>query len=414
MSRRLVLNKEQLWLMIVGFIIVVSDDTLWFGTNSNNKFILFKYLLLILTTIIIGVMNYRIFNLRCASNAYVICLSMSTIVIASCFLNNDLRIGYFYKCIIFILAYELTTTLTIERFAVLFEKIMFFLTLVSVVGMAVAAVSRTVFSLFPMFTNSANTTFHNAIIFMLPTSSLMFRNFGIFREPGVFQVYIIVALIFHLYYSGRNKTSHLVIYILGVILTFSTTGYIALAVALILYLIKDNKVDNKKIATVVLLVIGLLLLVTQTTLLSKEGIIFNKFFNTNRHTTIARFSSITSNIEIWMQSPIWGAGLQKVNDLFPILSYQKYGYASEHNTNTLLNELASYGIIYVVFLVIGYIKFCKKLSVRKVEQALVLIILFILSCGEKLTFSPIVYILLFYGLKLDYICESEQSYGRSY
>lgn len=137
-----------------------------------------------------------------------------------------------------------------------------------------------------------------------------------------------------------------------------------------------------------------------TDLLTAEGLVFGKLFNMKRNTMIARFSSVFANIEIWKESPIFGAGLITVDKRFPILSYQLYGKATSHNTNTLLCELATYGVIYVGILVCGYIKLSCAMSNRNIERLLILVILFVLFCGEKLTFSPIIYVLLFYGLSL--------------
>lgn len=149
---------------------------------------------------------------------------------------------------------------------------------------------------------------------------------------------------------------------------------------------------------VFLCVLGMIYLTIYTDLLSSSGMIFDKFSNMKRTTTIARFASVFSNIEIWKNSPMFGAGLIAVDEMFPNITYQLYGKMVTHNTNTLFCELATYGIVYVCIFVYGYIKFSHAMSNRIVERLLIFVIILILFFGEKLTFSPIIYILLFYGI----------------
>lgn len=400
-QKKIILNNECWKIFLVVIIIVVSDDTLMFGTNSNTIFETIKYMILIMLLFGLSIKFLPRINLQSIKYTSIICAVLCALVLISGILNEDLRTGYFYKCIILILSCEITKSLNLKEFAIIFEKNLFVLAFVSVVCTLIAEINLSIFSIFPVFYNSANTPFYNLGIYMIPVSKLLLRNYGIFREPGVYQMFLILALLFHIYYTEKIRISHLAVFILGIVFTFSTTGYIALALFLLLFLIKKNDIfseNKKKYIVVFLLILGIIYMITQTNLLSTDGMIFDKFLNTKRTTTIARTSSVFANIEIWKKNPIFGAGLIKVSELFPKLSYELYGKAVSHNTNTLLCELATYGLIYTIILVSGYIKFSHTLSEKKVERILVLLIIFILSCGEKLTFSPIIYILLFYGI----------------
>lgn len=394
-------NRKNWKILLVAIIIVVSDDTLLFGTNSDLTFETLKYVILIGTLIILGIKSLKKLNIRRISYTSISCAILCILVLLSGIINGDLRTGYFYKCIILILSFKVTETMDLKDFAQKFEKILFILASVSVVCTLIAEVSLSVFSVFPVFFNSAHTPFYNMGLYMIPTSAQLLRNYGIFREPGVYQMFLMIALLFHVYYSEEIKKSHIIVFISSIILTFSTTGYIALAFFVLLFLIKKNESfsDNKKKYIIIfLLIVGIIYMVTQTDLLSSNGMVFNKFSNTKRTTMIARYSSIFANLEIWRKNPIFGSGLISVSEMFPILTNQLYGKAVSHNTNTLLCELSTYGIIYTAILVYGYVKFSKAMSEKIVERLMVLAIIFVLSCGEKLTFSPIIYILLFYGI----------------
>ena len=395
--------------LIVACIVIVSDDTLFFGTNINPIFETIKYAVLIGMLFILGIKQLRYFNIHQVKYSQIPCLVMCLLVLASGIVNGDLRTGYYYKCIILILSYEIVSYMSIDDFAKNFEKLLYFFALISVVCTIVAEISLSVFSIFPIFYNSAYTPFYNVGVYLVPVSAGLLRNYGIFREPGVYQMFLLIGLIFHLYYSDEVKIFRIFIYVLAVVLTFSTTGYIALAIFFLLYLSKRNisySDQKRKYILVCLLIVGVLLMATQTDLLSSEGMVFDKFSNMKRTTMIARFASVFANLRIWLQHPIFGAGLIKVSEEFPRIALEMYGKAVTHNTNTLLCELSTYGVIYTCLLLYGYVKYSAVLTKNKFQRLLILLIIFILSCGEKLTFSPIIYVLAFYGMNKGNLAKS--------
>lgn len=395
------LTTDNLKILLIAIIIIVSDDTLWFGTNQNEMFTIVKYGVLISLMFSLGINEIHRISLTKFQFSNLICCILCLLVISTCIANLDFKGGYFYKCIIIVLSLLIARRMNIMEFAKAFDKIIYFFAYVSVFCMIIAEFNLSLFSVFPLFYNSAYTPFYNLGIYMVPESSGLLRNYGIFREPGVYQMFLVLGIILHMYFADKVSLKRMVVYTLAIILTFSTTGYIALALSILLYILKNNnsfKEKKTKYIMLFILALGAIYMVSQTTLLSSDGMIFDKFSNIKRTTMIARSSSFFSNIMIWRENPIIGAGLTKVEELFPLITLKFYGKYVTHNTNTLLCELATYGIIYTSILVYGYIKFSESLSKNILERVLFLAILLILSCGEKLTFSPIVFILFFYGI----------------
>lgn len=381
-------------------MIVVSDDTLWFGTNGNSNFIIIKYFVLLIILSFLFLISTKRIDLNRVQIPALLCIVMCVLVLLTGILNSDLRNGYFYKCCILMLSFLFVKNFSFEAFAETFEKVLFFFAATSAFCTTLATLNKALVSSFPVFYNSAGTEFYNLMVCMIAVPDVTIRNYGIFREPGVFQMFLMLSLLFYTYYGGRIKIYRLVIYLIALGLTYSTTGYIAAGIFLILYLVKYSRKNSEKRTKqvmVVLIIAGLVFLSLTTNLLSRDGIIFNKFTNMRRHTTIARFASVFTNIEMWFNSPILGNGLTYVNDYFPRLCLVRYGYASPDNTNTLLCELSTFGLLYTTIFVIGYSCLLKRFSKRKIEQALIGTILLVLMFGEKLTFSPIIYILMFYG-----------------
>lgn len=385
---------------IVACIIVISDDSLFFGVNANSLFGSIKYASMIGLFLLIGIKLFFGAKHHQIKRVLLCCLTMCLLVLTTSIINDDLRAGYLYKVIILCLSCEVVLYIPFEEFILYFEKLLFFLAVISVICFGIAEINISIFSIFPKFYNTANAQFYNLGFCFVPITNNL-RNYGLFREPGVYQMFLLIGLIFHVYFSNRVKVSKILVYILAIVLTFSTTGYLALVVFFVLYLFKENHsyVERKKKNFVLcILCLSMLIIATQTDILSADGIVFDKFSNIKRTTTIARLASVFANLKIWMQHPLFGGGLTEINAEFPRIAYEMYGKAVTHNTNTLLCELSTFGVIYTVLLMCGYLKFSKLITAKKSQRALILLIVFILSCGEKLTFSPIIYVLAFYGI----------------
>lgn len=386
--------------LLLPLIIYVSDDTVLFGTNINDTYIYAKYFILLYVFSLLFLKKITCLNTR----QFRYCLFMSMIIIFSSILNDDLRLGLVYKCLLLLLACTYASKISIQRFAYSFINFIYAIAFISVVCTLALIVNSSFFSFAPLIENTANTPFINLYLYVAPTITENVRNYGVFREPGVYQMYLIMSLLLMTYYSSVFKIKRFIVITLALALTFSTTGYIAYIGVIALFVVNRNKfiISRKQQRTIVmLLILCFILLTTQTNLLSSDGIVFDKFTNTDRHTTIARISSLTTNIKIWLQNPTFGAGLQKVNDLFPVITLRDYGFASPHNTNTFLCELATFGIFYFILFIVGIIRFCKLFGNSFIEHLLVFTILFILSIGEKLTFSPFFYIMIFYGYRYN-------------
>ena len=395
-----ILRYFKLEYLLLSLIIYVSDDTVIFGTNIDLKYIYFKYVFTICAFFFLFVKNKTFVKTR----QFNYCVAMCFFVVLSSIFNDDLRLGLIYKCIVLLLSCVYASKIDFNRFAETFVGFMYVVAFVSVICTLILMVHPAIFSFATGLENTANTPFYNLFIYVAPTITESVRNYGIFREPGVYQMYLIICLVLMLYYTPKFELKEFVVVSMALFLTFSTTGYIAyVGVATLLVIKRKGEGISKKQRRYVLMLLALcmLLIVTQTNLFSTDGMVFDKFSNPGRHTTIARMSSLTTNVKIWLQYPIFGAGLQNVNDMFETITLRDYGFASPHNTNTFLCELATFGIFYFILFCIGIVRFSRLFGCSLFEHILLLALLFVLSIGEKLTFSPFFYIMIFYGYRYN-------------
>lgn len=395
--------KEKIGLdkiILTAVLLIVSDETLLFGTNINNTFIKVKFLTIILLATVLFI-RYILLYRNTVNTPFLYSVLLITLVLISSLANSDLRLGVWYKLGLILLSLAFTRKLTLYEFAVCFDKIMYFLSAASLVGFFLFLIGRPYLSFLPTFTNSVGTEFYNCILFFVPKSSALFRNYGLFREPGVFQMFVILALMMQFGVVKTADAKKILVYIATVLTTLSTTGFFALGIIFLIMLFK-RRVQNVKSFQLVLCVSAIVLVIAAV--VSPDFInqaivkVFGKLANTSRYTTIARMGSVFINLRIWMDNFWLGAGLTQLSDLFPAYCMQMYGHALVHNTNTLLIQFASHGVFYGFFWCYGYWRLAKRLGENIFEILMYCGIFVIIFIGENLTFSAITYILLFYGV----------------
>ena len=128
-----------------------------------------------------------------------------------------------------------------EYFLFKFEKILYVLGILSLVGMSIYYIAPGLINRFPTYTFYTLT--HRTIYFfnyIYAQGFLMVRNSGIAWEPGVFQILMNLGLSISV--AGKEKFDYkrIIVYSLAVILTRSTTGLIILMINLVLVIRKKK------------------------------------------------------------------------------------------------------------------------------------------------------------------------------
>ena len=97
----------------------------------------------------------------------------------------------------------------------------------------------------PIFENSFQARFYNYLLCYVPINYAKTRNFGIFREPGVYQFFLFLALYLNNYWacwgSSKLRWGLNALFVLTMLTTFSTCG-VAVTVVFLIALYFDQKV----------------------------------------------------------------------------------------------------------------------------------------------------------------------------
>lgn len=143
----------------------------------------------------------------------------------------------------------------------------------------------------PVFENSFHARFYNYLLCYVPINYARTRNFGIFREPGVYQFFLFLALYLNNYqadWDSEKLTWGLnALLILTMLTTFSTCG-VAVTVVFLIALYFDRRVYDtplgRRLSLVVLAVLALAaawLVLAKPPLYTQLKLMVEKLFTSN-------------------------------------------------------------------------------------------------------------------------------------
>ena len=406
MSIKIKLNKKMLMPVILFFALFVNEDVLVFGTINNLSLQNFRLVAQVVLAVFL-LFYLLIFKVGIPKAKIQIFGIFSFFYLSSMIVNMDFRLGYFFMMIIYFICMIITTIYTFDDIYCFFSNAMYIVCLVSLIGYAIQLFIPRLLDYFPIIQNTSNINFY-----FLGISNLCFRtdvlvrNWGPFREPGVFQLFIVVAVIYELFRKKKSNWIKLVVFIFAIITTFSTTGYIALGVVILAVVLmnKNNMSIGQRrllIGVVIVFVLLILYLSIFTDLIIKSdgyGSVFGKILGSYESLSYnTRMASIWTNIKIFFENPIFGKGITYVDNHYSAIASSMYGMSIVDNTNMLFILLARFGLGAFIYFTLRLYKSLKEsFSKNRVITLLIFISYLSLMIGENLSYSVILVLPLFF------------------
>jgi len=388
---------------LVFTVIVISSDTLLFGTNKEQLFIWIKYAIQ-MTMLALLIFNVMFKRLKLGFNTLIITISMLLIIFVSGSINSDISFGYFYKGLLIILSFFLVSYLPLHNFIEYYDRIMKIIAIGSLIGYFGFLLYKGVANYFPTVVNIAGREFYNLFIIMIPNygyDGVLIRNWGVFREPGVYQMYLIFALLLQLFVFPRVNIKSSIIYVIAILTTYSTTGYIVLTVLFMAFFMNKSKNQHKErivlVFVLLTLILGIMLFCSDIVSMRWNSV-FSKLSDASHGSTAARIASVTVNIRLFFENPLFGVGFNNLQDEFPHLALAHTGVMARDNTNTILIQFAAHGLLYGLIWIYGYWRLCRRLSKNTIKALVFFVVFLLLFIGENLSWGFLSYVLLFYGL----------------
>ena len=382
--------KNNLMTFLISVCVVLANGDSIYGAYNTR----FRYGVLFFLCIILSFMMMEKKKIK-HSTLFIYCL-LAVTVLLSMIVNSDYR-GY--TMLIFLgIGMLVSNFVCFDKFCIYIEKIVLFLSICAIFGAGMAYVTPNTVMGFPDFLEGV-TPMKNLFVTYVPTMYLSrmseYRCYGIFREPGMFAIYIGFALLVELYVKENKSLTRIVILLVTMIMTRSSTGYIATGVLILGWMLTSKQTKLKK--QMCLLIIAMM----TVTLCFRSDIIssFISKFNTSGASAESVNSRITSIIVgglIGFSHPLFGAGATKAGELYNDLAPFYGGGMSFTNMVTYL--FSAFGIGFIAIILLGIFGYGFKISKGKRREALlVLITICLFLCGQILTYSSLLYIFVMYG-----------------
>lgn len=391
------ISRFNVFLLIVIFFI--SDDTITFGTTEHTIFIIAKYVIYVALIVTIPFsIKFSIFKAIISRYLNILILS----ILLTLIVNDDITGGYIYQIWILTLSYLIVSKIELPYFAILFNRVLYILCLISLFVFIITIYFSSLLTYFPVHENISGTQLTNLYLVAVYNKSNDIRNTGIFREPGVYMIYILFGLILELYYFTTANIKRVFVYLITLFTTVSTAAFIVLILVISGYYF--NKSELKKRTSIMLAIF--MLCIPLVTYYNPE--LYERVFSkldvdsASYASALAREASVIINYRIFTENIFFGAGLNPYVDLFEYYSGEHYGVtlkANAESTNTYMSIFATYGITYGLIVLFAVYKLVKKLTLPAMPQMLLLVSLILMFSNEDMRYSLFFNILLFYGLK---------------
>lgn len=239
-------------------------------------------------------------------------------------------------------------------------------------------------------------------LFLMDSTSSLLRLKGIFWEGGVCAIQANIGLTYCIYKDLNNKKikKRAVIFLLAVVCSVSTTGYIVLALQLLIYCIKElNKFSIPKKVAVIAIILMFVFMVEELT----SGVVVGKLFG-EEHSYTSRYDDTLLALLITKDHFLTGIGvatdhhavfLDYVHNNPIYLSMRKYFTDDMASSNGLGNCMYKAGVPFtMIYLFAIYRMVRNRARLPLVESMIILIMYVCFFFGEPI--MPVPFMLMFF------------------
>ena len=392
--------------VLLYLIMFFSGDTYLFGTNSSDGMVTLSRYLLIPVCVFLFMRWALKRDKREGNNRKLASYLIIIIAFVLCsVMNHDSTNYIIIKILIITAALLLTLNYTVDEYITSFCESVYFIAVCSVILEIIAYVLPALVYSLPSIVGTGRAVTKSCLLAGVLEDylgTIAVRASGIFWEPGVFTIYLNLAIAFELFYKAQINKKYLIVEVLAMAFTFSTTGYIVFAWQLLCYGLfgrreTDSRSKNSNRVLFVFVVAVFLSLIVFSTNIS--DVVFAKFTYIGGGS--ARKASVIINLQMALAHPIIGIGNDlAMHDEFVYLVARSpyiHGVAND-NTNTLLYLFAAYGIPFGMLFTIGTYRFGEWISRgRKRVTIIFFSIIVLLYIGENLKLSTLPFVITFFG-----------------
>lgn len=400
------LSSNQITELIVTLFVIVQiqflHETGSYETRWSKEILVFVPFILSLS-----IFCYRIFvknkSADIRSLIFLIIIMMTSLV--SIIANNDYAIDNFIFLLVVLEGFFISNSFEFSDYLKGYVNALLIYSIYSLIATYVILpiVIRTGLTTFTIYRNIIGTPFLDMVFSYSLYYFGFLRNQGIFREPGVFQVFILFAIAFELFFNNRkNKAYILIILFVTLGSTFSIIGYYAVIPLIFAFIISRwDIIKHKKLRKGNLYLLILLFYLVIFILNSRDVNInitraYDKISNVNSDSFQVRFGSIVNLIRMAFRNIIFGNSF--VNG-FNYIQHNFITYGSNDITGTFFSYIMALGIPVGTYICMVFFSFCRKVGSNIIIGLLIFISLFISINSQNLVFNSVIWACIFMNFK---------------
>lgn len=300
----------------------------------------------------------------------------------------------------FLSAFMYTVVYDPDGFIEKYIKLMRFLCVFSLILYFAAKLIPQALTWLPVVSNVNGLPAYNAVFSTICINYLI-RNQGIFWEPGAYQTFINLAMLFNLFAFKKDRMINLIIFGITIFTTYSTTGYIVALIILLVFVShslskaereKQRSVLGKVCAAVVLITAGLIVYnsLSDTAKFQVFGKISLYIENGRYSSTSVRIDAFTYPFRQFVERPFFGSGTDRISELALSSGYNM-------NTNTIVNWFAMFGFFMGIGMNLGLYGLCVRLESKTAVRILLFAAVLLSMSSEDYVRNPSILVFVFYG-----------------
>ena len=383
---------------IFALYIIYSTDSLIVSLSGNRIIEYGSYAILGMFASAFLV-KMLVHNQGCISWDILLCVVS---VFLSSVMNFDRSLIGLIKSFCLIIGFYIATELDQKRFVKSYISMM---TLIVIASLIVHVLKDFLVELniFPIITGYKGQRFANFFFANVRVNSVSsFRNWGPFWEPGVYQAYLIVSLLFLLFdnIKFKYKGMMIVLHVITIGTVMSTTGFLAIPFLLIAFIL--NRSCSKKFLLfkiiIVVMIFGFILWFVNS---SYFDIIFTNKFQMGSN--IDRIVTVRYGIQLFLQKPVFGHSSAYT------ARFHEIGGQAFAITNTYIANLVVFGMAMGMLSVLFIYRFAKSYRKSSIVTLLVFISLLVSFSGENMLYCPLFSFLMFYRANRNITCLNEDN-----
>lgn len=245
-------------------------------------------------------------------------------------------------------------------FVGVYIRLMAIIALVSLIGYAV---DRT--GMLGIITNALpriGLSGHDGFLYVFGFRKHIERNNSFFYEPGAYQIFLNTALFLLMFvkttFSTGKQWAYILLFLVALLTTFSTTGFLMFAVIFMLFFVKSSmlSVGNKTVLAGVMLLAGVLFAAQFQEVVLDKVEDYLDVADITDSSNLRSFDALV-DMEIFRRH-IFGVGYDEYIKLVSAIGLVREGQVS---SNGVTRVLATYGLPFALFLFGSYLLAIKKM-----------------------------------------------------